>query len=136
MIIFDIDEARRNSDRLKHAASYADAIIETVREPLLVLDGSLRVKRVTESFCEKFHLTSQAVEEHFLYEIGNHQWNIPALRTLLEEVLPKNARVTDFKVDHLFPKLGRRTLLLNARRVGAIGGDDPMIVLSIAEKEP
>jgi two-component system CheB/CheR fusion protein len=136
LILFDIDDAKRSNDRLKHAGSYADAIIETVREPLLVLDDSLRIKRATEAFYEKFRVAPQAVEDQFLYDIGKRQWDIPALRSLLEDVLPKNTRVSNFKVEHVFPKLGKRTMLLNARRVEAADGEEPLIVLSITQKEP
>ena len=80
LILFDIDDAKRSNDRLKHAASYADAIIETVREPLLVLDGGMRVKRATEAFCAKFRVDANATEDRLLYELGNRQWDIPALR--------------------------------------------------------
>ena len=65
--------------------------------------------------------------------MGDRQWNIPALRSLLEEVLPKHTRVDDFKVEHVFPKIGKKTMLLNARRVEPAEGEEPLIVLSIAE---
>jgi two-component system CheB/CheR fusion protein len=136
LIFFDIDDAKRAGDRLRHAMNYADAIIETVPAPLLVLNGELRVKRATPSFCAQFRVAANAVEDEFLYDLGNRQWDIPALRSLLEEVLPKNAHVHDFKVEHTFPKIGRKTMLLNARRVAATAGEEPVIVLSFAEVRP
>ena len=136
LILFDIDDAKRNNARLMHAASYADAIIETIQEPLLVLDGALRVKRATEAFCTHFQVAAEGTEDQLLYELGNQQWDIPALRSLLEEVLPKNAKVSDFKVEHVFPKIGKKTMLLNARRVASTHGGEPLIVLSINEVHP
>ncbi|MEO8352560.1 MAG: PAS domain-containing protein, partial [Chthoniobacteraceae bacterium] len=136
LIFFDIDDVKRGGERLRDAANYADAIIETVREPLLVLDGRLRVKRATESFCKEFRVSAEATEDHLLYQLGNGQWNIPALRKLLEEVLPKRTRVTDFEVEHTFPKIGKRTLLLNARRVESGDGGEPLIVLAFSEVAP
>ena len=133
LILFDIDDAKRISERLKHAAHYADAIIETIREPLVVLDAGLRVMRATEAFCAQFHVAAEATEGHLLYDLGNRQWNIPALRHLLEEVLPKNSRVSDFEVEHVFPKIGKKTMLLNARRVASTDGEESVIVLSITE---
>ena len=67
------------------------------------------------------------MEGELLYDLGNRQWDIPALRTLLEEVLPKNFTVRDFKVEHVFPKIGKKTMLLNARRVAPSDGEEPVI---------
>ncbi len=136
VILFDVDEARRNGERLKHAANYAEAIIETMRDPLLVLDGSLRVKRATEGFCRHFRVKVEATEGQLLYELGNGQWDIPALRRMLEEILPKNTRVHDFPVTHSFPKIGQKTILLNARRVASASGDEAMIVIAFTESSP
>jgi len=136
LILFDIDTAKRSDERLRHAANYADALIETIREPLLVLDGELRVKRATSAFCDQFRVSPDATEGRLLYDLGDRQWNIPALRSLLEEVLPKNAHVDDFKVAHTFPKIGKKTMLLNARRVAPADGEEPVIVLSIMETRP
>jgi len=132
LILFDIDVTREN-ERLKLAANYADAIIDTVHEPLLVLDGEFRVKRATEAFLKGFRVKAEATEGRILYELGNGQWNIPALRKLLDKVLPKNARVKNFKVEHTFPAIGRKTMLLNASRVTGVGEEESLIVLSVAE---
>ncbi|HEX5175670.1 MAG TPA: hypothetical protein VFV83_01500 [Chthoniobacteraceae bacterium] len=133
LIFFDINDAKRANDRLKHASHYADAIIDTVPASLLVLDGELRVKRATPAFCSQFRIAREEVEGELLYHLGNHQWDIPALRLLLEEVLPKDSRVTNFKVEHFFPKIGKKTMVLNARRVAPTGSETPVIVLGFAE---
>jgi two-component system, chemotaxis family, CheB/CheR fusion protein len=133
LILFDIDDAKRSTARLKDAVGYADAIIETVHDPLLVLDSDLRVMRATDAFCTQFRVHLESVEGQLLYELGNRQWDIPALRSLLEEVLPKNSRVNDFKVEHVFPKIGKKKMLLNARRVASSQGGEAVILLSITE---
>jgi len=102
---------------MKEALAYAEGIIDTVREPLLVLDADMRVKRANRSFYETFRVSPQETEDHSLYLLGNGQWNIPELRTQMEEVLPRNSRFEDFEVEHTFPAIGRRTMLLNARQI-------------------
>jgi two-component system CheB/CheR fusion protein len=123
-------------DELKQSLDY---MLDSVREPaLLVLYPDLRVKAASKSFCEKFHVSRKETEGNFIYDLGNKQWNIPALRTLLEQVLPKNSRVSEFKVDHEFPDIGRRTMLLDARRLFPEGRGTQSILLSIydvTEKE-
>jgi two-component system CheB/CheR fusion protein len=133
LIFFDIDDAKRSNDRLRHANNYADAIIEIAPAPVLVLDGELRVKRATAAFCAQFRVAADAVEGELLFDLGNRQWDIPALRSLLEEVLPKNSQVRDFKVEHVFPKIGKKTMLLNARRMAPNNGEEPVIVLGFTE---
>ena len=121
LILFDIDDAKRSNDRLKHAGSYADAIIETVREPLLVLDGELADQAGDGRFLQKFRVLPQADGRRSSLRYGNRQWDIPALRSLLEDVLPRNTRVTRFQGRARFSEIGKKTMLLNARRVDAAG---------------
>ena len=94
--------------------SFTQSIVDTVREPLLVLDGTLRVRRANRSFYEKFHVSPEHTQGILIYELGNRQWDIPALRKLLEEVLPHNTVMTDFLVEHDFPVIGQKAMLLNA----------------------
>ena len=104
-----------------------------MRDPLLVLDGELRVQRATDAFCTQFRVAVEATEGQFLYDLGNRQWDIPALRKLLDEVLPKDSQVSDFKVAHTFPKIGKKTMLLNARRVTGTDGEMPVILISFSD---
>lgn len=94
----------------------ADDIVDTVREPLLILDDDLRVRRGNRSFYQTFRVAPEDTEGRLVYELGNHQWAIPALRRLLEEVLPRNTVFNDFEVAHDFPAIGPKVMLLNARR--------------------
>ena len=113
--------------------SYADDIIATLREPFVVLDGDLRVKTANRSFYESFHVLKEETENRLLYELGDGQWDIPALRTLLEEVLSRNHSVHDFEVEHAFPVLGQRTMLLNARRIPPESKHPELILLAIED---
>lgn len=110
-------ERERVERALQAALTYADGIIDTIREPLLILDAKMRIKRANRSFYETFRVSPDETEHHSLYDLGNGQWDIPALRTQMEEVLPRNRQFENFEVEHDFPTIGRRTMLLNARQV-------------------
>jgi PAS domain S-box-containing protein len=102
--------------QLIETRDYAEAIIEAV-PPLLVLDQKLRVQTANKSFCRHFKITSRQTLNRPVYELGNGQWNIPRLRTLLEEVLPRKSVFKDFEVTHKFESIGQRTMLLSGRQV-------------------
>src|SRR6185295_2161388 len=95
------------------AHGFAASIVETVREPLLVLDDQLRVVSANQSFYRIFQVRPREVEQQLLYHLCNGAWNIPDLRSLLEEILPERTSFQDFVVDQTFPHIGRKTLALN-----------------------
>ena len=97
--------------------SYAMDIVDTVREPLLILDTALRVRSANRAFYQTFHVSAEETEDRLIYQLGNGQWDIPDLRTLLEDVVPKSSVFNDFELEHTFPVIGRRVLLLNACKV-------------------
>src|ERR1700733_13082100 len=101
---------------LQDALAYAENIIATLREPFLVLDKNLRVRTANAAFYRDFHVSKDETEGRFVYDLGSRQWDIPQLRTLLSQVLSNREPVEDFEVDHTFPGLGQRNMLLNARR--------------------
>jgi len=109
--------------------------VNTVREPLLVLDGEMRVVSVNQSFYRMFGVTPEETEENLLYDLGNRQWDIPRLHELLEEILPEKTEVRDFEVDHVFPEIGHKLLLLNARQVVHQEGEEErkLILLAIED---
>jgi PAS domain S-box-containing protein len=111
----------------------AESIVDTVREPLLVLDANLRVMRANRSFYQNFRVSPQETENRLVYDLGNGQWDIPRLRTLLEEVLPQNTSFDDFEVVHDFPSIGRKFMLLNARRIFREGNQTEFILLAIED---
>lgn len=110
----------------------ARAIIDTIREPLIVLDGDLRIIAASGSFFKKFAISHDEAHGTMFYELGNGEWNIPALRTLLEQVIPSHIAVEDYRVEHDFLRLGRRTMLVNAREISFESGEKKML-LSIAD---
>jgi two-component system CheB/CheR fusion protein len=117
LIFIDIDAVRRTATMIEEARGFADAIVETLRNPLVVLGPDLRVQRANSMFYKMFHVSAGETEGRLLYELGDGQWNIPRLRQLLEEILPRNTVFNDFVVEHEFPRIGRKRMLLNARRI-------------------
>jgi C4-dicarboxylate-specific signal transduction histidine kinase len=102
---------------LQDAWEYAENIVETVREPLVVLNPDLIVLTSNRSFYNTFKVTPEQTIGNFIYDLGNRQWDIPSLRVLLEEILPQNAMFNDFEVEHEFPDIGHKIILLNARQI-------------------
>ena len=124
---------RRQQAELQAAHDYAQSIIATVREPLVVLDGQLRIVSASAAFYETFQVTPAATEGRLLYEIGGRQWEIPSLRRLLEDILPNNTSFEDFRVEHDFPTIGRKVLLLNARKIAAQDQRPHLILLAMED---
>lgn len=108
-------------------------IIETLRQPLLILDGDLRVMGVNRAFYECFQAAHEETVGRFVYDLGNGQWNIPALKLLLEDIIPRQNTIEDFEVNHNFPVIGERVMILNARRLHQNGGHAGMILLAIED---
>ena len=118
----DITERKQTADAINEARIYAETIVETIRQPLLVLDSELRIRSANRAFHKLFAVSATETENSLLYELGNRQWDIPPLRSLLDEVLRTDAKIDDFSVEHDFPGLGRRTMLLGARRIPGDSG--------------
>jgi two-component sensor histidine kinase len=109
------------------------AIVDTVREPLLVLDDELRVVTASRSFYAAFRVSRQETEGRILFELGNGQWDIPNLRRLLEDVIPQHTTIEKFEVEHEFPSIGRRTMVLNARKIFYEGNGATSLLLAIED---
>jgi two-component sensor histidine kinase len=116
-----------------HGHSLAEAIVDTVREPLVVLDRDLRVIAASCSFYQTFAVEPRNTQGRKLYLLGDGQWNIPALRKVLEEVIPKHRTVEAYEVEHEFPTIGRRVMLLNARQVFDEDGSTSALLLAIED---
>jgi PAS domain S-box-containing protein len=112
--------------------NYAQNIVDTVREPLLILDATLRVRSANRAFYQTFHVSPAETEGRLIYELGNGQWDIPDLRTLLEDIVPKSSVFDDFELEHTFPAIGRRVMLLNARKLQA-GHHGELLVLAMGD---
>ncbi len=116
----DITGRREAEQSLLEAKTYAERIIETLHEPLVILTPDLRIHSVNRAFCEHFQVRPAEAEGHSIYELGNGEWDIPALRHLLEEVLPRDKELNDFEVVHEFRDIGHRVMLLNGRRLDSV----------------
>ncbi len=112
--------------------TYAQDIVDTVREPLLMLDITLRVRSANRAFYETFQVTAQETENQLIYELGNGQWDIPALRTLLQDIIGSSSVFNDFELEHTFPVIGRRVMLLNARKLRP-GSHAELLVLAMED---
>ncbi len=118
----------------KLARDMAEAIVQTVREPLLALNQELRVMTANRSFYETYKVSKEATEDQLIYDLGNKQWDIPKLREMLVEILNKSSVMNDFEVEHEFQKIGKRTMLLNARKIDLESeGTKSMILLAIED---
>lgn len=133
IVLSDINEAKQASERVEKARLFMEEALATVREPLLVLKQDLSVIYANPSFMKIFHVRVEETEGKFLYQLGNGQWNIPKLRAMLEEVLSKDLPVVDFEVEHDFPNLGSKTMLLNARKIEDGHNDEPTMLLAIED---
>ena len=130
------DDLLLSKNNLKSAdkvSEFAENIINTVREPLIVLDQELRVIKASRSFYDFFKVTSKETIGTLIYDLGNQQWNIPKLRELLETILPEETTFDDYEVEHDFSTIGKRTMLLNARQIQTGSGKERIILLAIED---
>jgi two-component sensor histidine kinase len=126
--------AKRNPfAAIAHGHDLAEAIVDAIREPLLVLDPDMRVIAASRSFYRTFAVTPRKTEGQLVFELGDGQWDIPGLRKVLEDIISKRRTVEAYEVDHEFPSIGRRVMLLNARRVFDEDGSASAILLAIED---
>jgi len=142
-LVAELVDARRRIAELKRgmeeptgaeeARAYAESIVETVLEPLVMLDEEMRVVSANRSFYRIFKVSPEQTVGELFYDLGNRQWDIPALRGLLEENLPKDTTLGSFEVEKDFEGIGRRTMLVNARRIYREANKTQMILLAIED---
>lgn len=113
----DITVRKQMELQIQNAREYAENIVETVREPLVVLNSDLKIITANHSFYETFKVNPESTIGHFIYDVGNRQWDIPKLRVLFEDILPNNTVINGYEVEHDFPGIGRKIILLNARQI-------------------
>jgi len=116
--------------------TYIKTVVDTVRQPFLILDKNLCVMAANESFYKTFQVEEKDTENKLVYELGNRQWDIPQLQQLLEDILPKNTFFKGFEVAHDFPIIGKKVMILNARRIykdGVTSKSFPPIILLAME---
>jgi len=132
VVLVDIDALKRSARQITAARDYTEAIVATVQDSLVVLDTDLRVITANQFFYEKFQVIAEETEQCLIYEIGNGQWNIPQLRSLLEDILPHETQFQNLEVEHDFEQIGHKIMRLNARKLSHIH-DVPMILLVIED---
>ena len=133
LIFCDVSERQRLVQGVEDARAFAEGIVQTVREPLVVLDANLRVRTANRSFYRTFGVTPPDTEGQSLFDLGKRQWDIPGLRDLLEGVLPRDSQFNDFEVDQVFEGIGRRSMVLNARRLPDVGPRPALILLAVED---
>jgi two-component system CheB/CheR fusion protein len=129
------EELQNRNQQLTEVHHYAEAIIRTVQVPLLILDSDLRVKTANRAFYQTFQVSKEDTEGNFIFDLGKGQWNIPALRTLLNEILPKDNVFDDYEVEHTFPTIGHKIMLLNARKFYKDGNNILLAIDDITERK-
>ena len=132
VVLIEIDALKRTTEQLREARDYAEVIVQTVRESLLVLNAGLQVMTANQRFYDTFQVTSSQTENTCIFDLGNGQWNIPQLRLLLEDLLPHNTQIEDFQVTHEFEHIGQKTMQLNARIMDLVSGGR-LILLAIED---
>ncbi len=129
-----MEQRKINADELWNVAwTYIKTVVDTVRESFLILDEHLITLSANRTFYVFFQTTAQQTEGKKVYDLGNGQWNIPKLKILLEDILPKNTFFEDFRVEHDFPGIGFRIMMLNARQVYAADNKTPIILLAMGD---
>ena len=115
------------------AWTYIKTVVDTLREPFLILDNDLRIISANKTFYQTFQVGEEETEGVLVYQLGNGQWDIPKLKILLEDILPKNTFFESFRVEHVFPKIGHKIMILNARQIYTQGNKRPIMLLAIED---
>ena len=118
---------------IQDALEYTGSIINTMHDPLIILSEDLMVVLANRSFYQTFKVKPEETEGKFIYDLGNHQWDIPKLRHLLEEIIPKTTSFDDFELEHDFLNIGKRIMLLNACRIYMQANRTKLIIITIKD---
>lgn len=128
-----IQELHARIQQVEELNNYNEAILSTVHEPVLILDKNIKIKSANKSFFKTFQVSEAESIGKSLFKLGNNQWNIPRLRELLEEIVPKKNSFYDYEVEHTFPEIGLKVMVLNAHRIVQQNIDEELIVLTIVD---
>lgn len=129
-----MNEDRPESQIRFSMGDLAEAVIQTVDQPILILDSDLTVRECNTAYCDFFKVSSAESRGRPLFDLGNRQWDIPELRELLEKVLPEHATVTDYRIEHTFPGIGKRVIVLNARRLAATQSRTELVLVAVSDR--
>lgn len=133
IILVDMDEIKRNLEEVRRSRDFEKAVVETVREPLLILDPQLRIKQANPSFYSVFRMQPADVEGKILQKLGTGEWADPQLRDLLKRILPNSTRLDDFEIEFDLPEIGHKVLCVNARKVSEIDHAENTILLAFED---
>jgi two-component system, chemotaxis family, CheB/CheR fusion protein len=131
IVFININDFKIKQNLIEEAKRYSEGVIQTVRDPLVILDKDLRVERANQAFYDTFQVTEKDTIGRQFYDLGNRQWNIPELKTLLEEVLPQKVEVRNFEVIHEFQDIGEKVMILNARTLEWEGQKKHLILIGL-----
>ncbi len=132
-LITSNQELQARIQQVEELHNYNEAILATIHEPMLILDKNIRVKSVNKSFCKTFQVQEEDVIGILLYKLSNNHWNISRLRELLEDIVSNNRPFHNFEVEHTFPVVGHKILLLNAHRIVQLSDNEELIILTIVD---
>ncbi|MGF1938472.1 MAG: chemotaxis protein CheB [Nostoc sp. ChiQUE02] len=132
LVLIDIDVLKRSATTLEQARNYAEAIVETVQVPLIVLDADFRVNKANRSFYETFQVSPSETAQSLIFELGNGQWNLPGLQQILEDILANDTTIQNLEVEHRFEQIGHKTMLLNGWKI-IQQGESQKILLAIED---
>ncbi|MBD2525402.1 chemotaxis protein CheB [Nostoc sp. FACHB-133] len=132
LVLIDIDVLKRTATTLEQARNYAEAIVETVQVPLIVLDSDFRVNKANRSFYETFQVSPLETTQSLIFELGNGQWNLPGLQQLLEDILANDTTIQNLEIEHRFEQIGQKTMLLNGWKI-IQQGEAQRILLAIED---
>jgi len=133
MTFTDITGIKQAQEAAQSARDYSECIVDTITQPLIIMNGKLEIVSANRSFYSAFHVTPQDTVGRYLYELGGRQWDIPSLRELLDDILKHNTTFEKVEVDHDFPTIGRKKMILNARRILNKSGETQLILLAIED---
>jgi two-component system CheB/CheR fusion protein len=133
IVFVEIDALKKSMAGIEEGRAFTEAILNTVRDPLLVLGEDLRVESANRAFYETFQVKKEETEQAVVYDLGNRQWDIPQLRELLEEIVLRNTPFKNISIEHDFKTIGHRIMLLHARRIIFPSGKKPNILLAIED---
>ena len=126
-------ELQMRNEQLAESYNFSEAVAETMHEPMIILDTHLRIKSANKAFFEIFHIVKSGVNGTLLYELANHQWDIPSLRQLLENIIQKHTYFYEHEITHTFPEIGKKTMLINARRIVQKTQNEHLILLTFTD---
>ncbi|NEU83459.1 chemotaxis protein CheB [Nostoc sp. UIC 10630] len=132
LVLIDIDVLKRSAATLEQARNYAEAIVETVQVPLIVLDSDFCVNKANRSFYETFQVSASETTQSLIFELGNGQWNLPGLQQLLEDILTNDTTIQNLEIEHCFDQIGQKTMLINGWKI-VQQGESQRILLAIED---